>query len=296
MPNSRRMSWPYPAENTEQWFVAFENFVNAMDTSGFAARDDRHLVVSGGGTVAWTLSSNTLEWSSNINIVSAITGFKIAVEATSVTLTDGQILYAVITRAPTRNVTATIGTGTQVPNTDTALLLAVRVGDNIYWRNGLMMVDGDSFTELGASQGGGGGGAGSYLEIGVGFTYNQVAGSPENTVGQGVFDGSLASAGNVYFKGILTPSFSSAGTASLYLYDMGPKAGPPGTPRLVATLSTTTDGGPQVEEQALTIVSSGPSTNEILDSARMYEATVDQSSTVGDTVYVGSVGLEVRAV
>jgi hypothetical protein len=61
---------------------------------------------------------------------------------------------------------------------------------------------------------------------------------------------------------------------------------------LVSTL-TASSAGLQYLTQVLTVVSSGASGDEILDSSRMYEATIEQTSTAGDTVYIGSTGIEV---
>ena len=85
-------------------------------------------------------------------------------------------------------------------------------------------------------------------------------------------------------------------TVFIRLWDMGPKAGPPGVPRLVCELSTSTTGGPQSLEEVLTVVAGGVASddNKILDVPRMYELSVLMSGTVADTTYVGSAGLEVR--
>ena len=154
MPNSPRMGWPYPAENAEQWFKSFESFVNAMDTSGFASREDRQFILAGGGTVTWNSTTGTLEWTDDLHLVSAISGFRISAEAASVTLTEGQLMYVTVIRAPTQNITTTPSIGVQVPDTDNSVLYAARIGDRLYWRNGLMMQNGESFSTVGASQGG----------------------------------------------------------------------------------------------------------------------------------------------
>ena len=75
---------------------------------------------------------------------------------------------------------------------------------------------------------------------------------------------------------------------------MGPAAGPPGVPRLVTELTATAQGGPREVNQALAVVAAAPGTNDILDSARMYEVVVIQdSSTIGDSAYLSG-GLDVR--
>ena len=158
MPNSTRMTWPYPSRSQQPWFEAFEAFVAALDASGYAAREDRQLVLAGGGTITWSTATSVLSWSATLRIVSPITGFQIQIPASSVTVDDGFLIYANLTRAPTSNVTATAVVAARVPPSDSAIVLAVRVGGVIYWRNGLQLNHNDSFTNIGASQGGGGGG------------------------------------------------------------------------------------------------------------------------------------------
>lgn len=157
MPNSLRMSWPYPAENQQSWYEAFRSFVEAMDSSGFASREDRHLILSGGNVVTWNGSTGLLQWTGAISIVSPVTGFQVQIDPASITIADGQVMYAVLTRAPTRIVTVAVVAAGQVPNTDEALTLAARVGTRLYWRNGLLLDTGESVTNLGSKQGGGGG-------------------------------------------------------------------------------------------------------------------------------------------
>jgi len=162
MPNSPRMNWPYPAENVSQWYETFRNLIEAMDSSGFASREDRHLILSGGGVVTWDGASGSLDWTGTINIISPITGFQVQIAAASVSLSEGQILYVSLTRAPTRIVSVSVSVAGQVPNDDVAITLAIRIGTRVYFRNGLLLDSGESVTNLGAKQGGGGG---SPLEV-----------------------------------------------------------------------------------------------------------------------------------
>ena len=95
------------------------------------------------------------------------------------------------------------------------------------------------------------------------------------------------------FWGILTPSISVPGPTYLRIYDVGPAAGPPVAPVLVAELSTITSGGPQYLEQTL-VVGAGPALNQIQNTARLYSVRAYQLSTNGDTVLVGAGGLADR--
>lgn len=160
MPNSNRMQWPYPSENQQPWFDAFEDFVSAQDASAYASREDRQSILTEGGTISWTVGTSTLEWSANLSVTSPISGFLQNVEASSLVIDAGEVVYVTLTRAPTNNQSLTPVVASQVPSTDSAFVLAVRVGDKVYWRNGLSMDDGDSLTGIGSSQGGGGGSSG----------------------------------------------------------------------------------------------------------------------------------------
>lgn len=293
MPNSPRMNWPYPSENQNLWYEAFKSFIDALDASGFAAREDRSLVLTGGGTVTWTTIGSLLTWTQPIQIVSPLTGFLLSIPAGSVTLEVGQFLYATLVRAPTRNQNINVAVGNQVPSNDQDLLLAVRVGTSLVFGSGMILTDGGSSDGISPGSGGGGGGigAGTYISFGP-YSYTQAPAPVEEVIGQFTFDGSLVGTATVNFAGIMTPVFTSAGWARLRLYDMGPSGGPFGVPRLVSTLQRVA-GGLMDVLQALTVVAGAPGADQILDTKRVYEVVVIQSSAPGDTVYVGSVGLEV---
>lgn len=139
---------------------------------------------------------------------------------------------------------------------------------------------------------GGGGGAGSYPDFAIDYSYTEAPVPVEEVMGGGVFDGSLlASSSTAYFRVTIDPNIS-AGSVTVSLYDMGPKAGPLGVPRLVAVLPTGTNGL-QVIEQAL-VVDPAPGPNEISDTARIYEVTITSAAVALDTAIVYSCGLDIR--
>lgn len=144
MPNSSRMKWPYPNEYVDPWFDAFEEMVAQMDSSAYAAREDRQLIMAKGGVFTFDSPSDTLDWNATLEILSPVSGFRMDLEADSVTILDGQVLYVDLTRSPTTNVTVTAATADQVPNTDTAYGIAIRRGDVIYFRHGIALTSGVS--------------------------------------------------------------------------------------------------------------------------------------------------------
>lgn len=158
--NSPRMQWPYPTREDDPWFDTFEDFIRANDASGFAAREDRSIIWAGGGTLTWTLSSETLEWTGVINVYSPIGAHLLQIEADSIAdWADGEVVYVVLTRQPLENVTATLVKASQLPSTDNAMSLAVRIGSVIYFRTGISLGDGDTATGIAPVPGGGGGSA-----------------------------------------------------------------------------------------------------------------------------------------
>jgi len=133
-----------------------------------------------------------------------------------------------------------------------------------------------------------------YMDAASDYQYTQFATPVEEVVGQFAFDGSVVAMGTkAVIRAIMTPALTIAGTSSMKLYDMGPSSGPPEAPRLVSSLTTSTSGL-QYLTQDLTVVTSGPTSNEILNTHRMYEITLIQSSQAGDTIYLGSAGINVE--
>lgn len=156
MTSTSKMLWPYPSKDLDPWFDGFESMVGAMDASGYASREDRNILISEGGNVAFTASTGLLSWSAAIVFLSTISGYKLTLGAASVNLLDGECLYVNATRSPTGNVSLSPLVAGTVPNTDSAMLLAVRNGTSVYFKNGSQVSDGQSKSLF--SSGGGGGG------------------------------------------------------------------------------------------------------------------------------------------
>jgi hypothetical protein len=138
------MSWPYPTENQDPWFDAFETLLSAIDVSAFASREDRNIVMMGGGTFTFDAAADTLTWTSQWKLLSPVTGLvgTLQVPASPIDLVDGQILYVNVTRNARSNVTLTPQTAYQVPSTDNAFLLGIRSGTRFYFRNGAVLYSG----------------------------------------------------------------------------------------------------------------------------------------------------------
>jgi hypothetical protein len=143
------MRWPFPARDSDPWYETFDSMVDAQDASGYASREDRQLILGGGDDVTFDASANQLTWSADIEVFSTISGFKLLVPAATVTILDGEILYAVLTRAPQLNNTITNVVASTVPNTDDAFALAIRRGTTVYWRHGSKVETGETVNIFG---------------------------------------------------------------------------------------------------------------------------------------------------
>lgn len=146
MPNTSKMIWPFPNKDSDPWFENFASMVTAMDSSGYASREDRNVILDGGGLVSFTASTGLLAWAAPIVLISPISPFKMTIPTGFVNLLDGQFFYVNVTRAPTNGISLAAFVSTQVPNTDDAFVIAVRDGSSVYFRNGARISDGQSIS------------------------------------------------------------------------------------------------------------------------------------------------------
>lgn len=154
---SPRMGWTYPTAEDDPWFDTFVTFVEGVDSSSFAHREDRSIVWAGGGTLSWTLSTETLAWTDTINVYSPLGGRLLQVAAGSIAgWQEGEVVYLSLVRQVLANTTVTLTKALQVPSNDDAMALAVRVGGSIFFRTGISLGDGDSVAGVAPVAGGSG--------------------------------------------------------------------------------------------------------------------------------------------
>ena len=146
--NSQRMGWPYPSKDQDPWYQQFVDFVDGVDASSYASREDRSVILAGGGTVSWDLSTKTLTWTDTITLTAPLTGFSCQIPAGSVQLEEGEYFYTTLTRAPLSNTGVVASTATKVPSNDNAIAIAVRYQDKIWFRTGVYLSDGDSLAGI----------------------------------------------------------------------------------------------------------------------------------------------------
>lgn len=134
------------------------------------------------------------------------------------------------------------------------------------------------------------------------YSYIQAAVPDEDVVGQFDFDGSsLPTGSQVTMKILIKPVFNAVGWVRVRVYDLGPLAGvlPPVevTANSPSTFALETDSSGQqfITTGVFSIEASGagvPGPGKLVNTARMYEVTLEQDSIAGDTVYLGMFALQ----
>ena len=166
---SERMGFPFPSKNRDSYYNDFLAFVRALDSSGFAAREDRNFFFLSTGNFSFDAGSGLLTWSLEIDIFVPNTGTLLIVPSGSASLADGQVLWVDLVRGSTVGGVISANVGSVVPSSDTARILAFRFGSVILFANGRILADGETGPVLSVSSLGGSGGSPSpaYSDFGA---------------------------------------------------------------------------------------------------------------------------------
>lgn len=150
MPLTPKIRHPYPDENRRDWFDQFVAFTNSLDSSDFAARDDRNLAVVLTGVLSFVDSGSgvgNVTWDAPIEFYHGTSGYRGLVPVNivpGVTLEDGDAVYVNVARAPTGPYgLVTVKTVSALPANEQAVLLFCRIGDFLWVRhNGIVPLGG----------------------------------------------------------------------------------------------------------------------------------------------------------
>lgn len=142
--NTLRMGIKYPSENQRDWWDIFVAMMNDFDASLYAGREDRNIIMMGGGTVSWDKNTSELSWTSDILFVSPHKGYVEKVLTGNITVGETEFFYVNLTRLPGANVTLSPYYSSKVPESDNAYAVAFRYNDTIYFRNGRSLEHGES--------------------------------------------------------------------------------------------------------------------------------------------------------
>ena len=132
--------------------------MKSQDASAYAAREDRNIILMGGGAVSWDATSGTLTWAAQIELLSPNTGLLNYVPPGSLVLADGEVMRGNVARALGINASMAASVAGFALSNDNSVIFCIRRGTKLYWRNGLLMNDGDTVIDLGSSGGSGGSG------------------------------------------------------------------------------------------------------------------------------------------
>jgi len=196
---SPRMEWPFPSENEDPWYARYRDQIRAQDASGFASREDRNLVLTGGGTLTWSTTTG-LTWDSPFLVWSPSTSFFTQLVANTLLPTNGQIIRAEIVRAPGANRNVAAEVANIAANTNDSLVLGLRSGTNFVFRNGFIIKNGTTITAEDLFSGGGGAAGGENFSYKVVVLGNSVT-VPENQ--QMVVSGGITIDGELNLDGEL---------------------------------------------------------------------------------------------
>ncbi len=161
MPQTTRMGVPYPNADEDPWYDSFVAAMAAIDGSLFAAFEDRNLFVTHGGTVSWDATTSSLVIGSTLYVTVPSTGQRQSLAAATWGLADGEMLVVFISRGATAASSLTGSVAPSVDPADAALVLAIRAGNKVYFRNGRVLETGDSAEIFEGETGAGGGGGGT---------------------------------------------------------------------------------------------------------------------------------------
>lgn len=244
------MNWPYPSENQDPWYDVFKDMVAAQDASGHAAREDRNVFMGGGGLISFTATTGVLAWAEDLEIFSPEVGFLFSVAAGSVVLADGQLCYADLVRSPTGSSTIALTVASQVPQSDTAYVVALRRGSNIYFRFGSKVADGESLNPF--EGGGNSGSTTDTYERSATFSIPDLSSTPqEATLGRTSYGGSLIALSleltEAVVSGSITVTIKRDGTPTLIaVLDVS-------NPTSIQTIATTSTW-PVSSDSAITVL------------------------------------------
>ncbi len=141
MPSTPKLSIVYPAEGQEPFTDIMKNYFDTVDSYLYNTIEDRNLMLIDGGNITFSLSTNTLSWTSDFWLKSFVNGYKIIIPAGSISpINDGDIVYVIIPRSLTSDVVVNPVVGQQVGISQNNVVICVRKDNNIYFRNGLKII------------------------------------------------------------------------------------------------------------------------------------------------------------
>lgn len=153
-----RMSYPFPDLLSDPWFEEITSFFLGVDGTNWATAEDRNLQMHGGGVLTFLAGANTLTWTQPILLQTHSVGITWSVAATTVTVTNGQVVWVQVDRSSLELAPTVVRTvAPQVTNVlqqsaaeklQDKIVLGFRDGTAFFWRTGCVLADGVASTCL----------------------------------------------------------------------------------------------------------------------------------------------------
>ncbi len=128
MSNIERMNWPVPDNNKKSWYSDFTSLVESQAAAAYSAREDRSIVLCGGGSRAFNSGTGVFSWSSAILLISPISGVTLTVNPGSIVITDSQWCFVSLVRNPLTPATVIIKVAGALPGDNDSFAIGVRLG------------------------------------------------------------------------------------------------------------------------------------------------------------------------
>lgn len=135
-----RFEYEVPTENDLGWYPRFSRFARSLDSQLSFESEMRQYIVYGGGTVEWTLLSETMTWSGGI-FIQKTNGARVEVEAGSMQISDGDFVVVPFGQDEPNEV-SDLEKVSRIEISAGDYLLCRRQGEKIYFLNGKILVDG----------------------------------------------------------------------------------------------------------------------------------------------------------
>lgn len=134
MASTEQLKHPIPDANRLEWYDQFLAFASSIDEADYSARDDRNVVIFGGGTFAVSAFGN-VTWTEDVTFRHGTSGFNgtLSSDAVGILLGDGDWVYADLVRGPAGAYPLTpVKASGALPATNKAYALMARFG-NVVW-------------------------------------------------------------------------------------------------------------------------------------------------------------------
>jgi hypothetical protein len=152
MPITGKCRWTYPEKYSVEWYEVFGSLLTEQDEAVYAAREDRNLLIMAECEFSFVSGTGEVSWDASIDILGPTTGKVGTIGADTAVLLDGEMLVVPLVRSPQDDLLLSVEVVERVTDSvggipldqDSVLVLAIRRGASVFFRNGIVLHDGDA--------------------------------------------------------------------------------------------------------------------------------------------------------